>query len=311
MPVANDVIPLRVLLIVIASIPLPAHAEGFVVRLLGGDDNAYLQRIGNNLESLLRHATPPLRLGSGSAGPLPKGGRRLVVTVGARALRNQVAESGGEAAVLAVGTTRAVFDELRPRMSATTSAIFMDMPPGRFFNLIQAAMPQRSVAGTVASVSTLVGPLSAPQLGRFEASAAEHGVRLVSDKVTSEFDVGPAINRLVQQSPVFLAIPDPLVHNTNTVQPLLLLTYRANVPVIGYSEGYVKAGAILSLYATPEQIAQQAFETIIAYRQGKPLPAAQSARYFTVRINDTVARSLGIMLPPAAELEERLRQMRE
>ncbi|QDX80496.1 hypothetical protein B9N43_04050 [Denitratisoma sp. DHT3] len=304
-------IPFRVPLIVIALLSLPGRAEGLVVRLLSSDDNSYMQRIGSNLEALLRHAEAPIRVESGNGGPLPKGVRRLTVTVGMKAWRSQAAESGGEGAVLAVAPTRAAFEELRPRMSGPVGVIYMDMPPGRFFNLIQTAMPQRTAVGMLASVGTLVGPQSAPQLGRFEASAAERGLRLVSDKVNSEAEVGPAIERLVRQSSVFLAIPDPLVHTVNTVQPLLLLTYRANVPVIGYSESYLKAGAILALYATPEQIAQQALETILAYRQGKAMPPTQTARYFTVRINDTVARSLGIALPQATELEERLRQMRD
>jgi ABC-type uncharacterized transport system substrate-binding protein len=238
--------------------------------------------------------------------------RRLTVAVGAKAWRSYVAEGGAEGPLLVVAPTRTAFEELRPRFSGKPlGVIFMDMPPGRFLNLIQAAMPQRTSVGMVASISTLVGPHSLAQLGRFEASASERGLRLISDKVTLESEVGPAVERLVRQSSVFLAIPDPLVHTANTVQPLLLLSYRANVPVVGYSESYLKAGAILALYATPEQLAQQALETILSYRQGKSLPSVQLARYFTVRSNDTVARSLGLVLPGLPELEERIRQMRE
>lgn len=298
----------RILYILAVLLPLPGWAgEGFAVRLLVSDDNSYAQRAGTRLEALLRQMEPPLTLDSGSGAGT---GRRLTVTVGAKAWRGYGAESGGDGPVLAVAPTRPAFEEYH-RATGQAAAIHLEMPPGRIFNLIQAAMPQRTAVGMLASVSTLVGPQSRGQLGRFETSAAERGLRLVSEMVEAEYEVGPAVERLVRQSAVFLALPDPVVHTANTVQPLLLLTYRANVPVIGYSESYLKAGAILAIYATPEQIAQQAFETILAYRQGKALPAMQVPRYYTVRINDTVARSLGLTLPLAGDLEARLRQMRE
>lgn len=298
----------RFLFLLAVLLPLPAGAgDGFAVRLLVSDDNSYAQRAGVRLEALLRQAEPAITLEPWTPGA---SGRRLTVTVGAKAWRSYGAEAEMEGPVLAVAPTRPAFEEYH-RTGGQVAAIHLEMPPGRIFNLIQAAMPQRTAVGMLASVSTLVGPQSRGQLGRFEASAAERGLRLVSEMVEAENEVGPAVERLVRQSAVFLAMPDPVVHTANTVQPLLLLTYRASVPVIGYSESYLKAGAILAIYATPEQIAQQAFETILAYRQGKALPATQVPRYYTVRINDTVARSLGLTLPLAVDLEGRLRQMRE
>jgi ABC-type uncharacterized transport system substrate-binding protein len=102
-----------------------------------------------------------------------------------------------------------------------------------------------------------------------------------------------------------------VVQTANTIQPILLMSYHAGIPVIGYSAAYQRAGAMVSLYTTPEQLARQAVEAVIAWRQGKGLPATPEPKYFTVGINVTVARSLGIELPGADVLEQKLRSMKE
>lgn len=289
--------------------PAAMGAEGLAVRLIVSEDNAFAIQTAARLEALLKQADAAVLLEEAGTS-IPQGFRRLWVTVGSRAWRG-LGDGGGEAPVLAVGLPRTGYEDRLRTMAPPSSAVFLDMPPGRIFNLIQAAMPRRTAVGMAASVGTVLGPQSRGQLPRMENSATERGLRLLTEKIERENEVGPAVERLVQQSSVFLAIPDALVHSATTVPPLLLLTYRANVPVVGYSESYLKAGAVLALYATPEQIAQQAFEVVMSYRQGKPLPPPQGPKYFRVGSNETVARSLGLSLPAAAELEERLRHMRE
>jgi ABC-type uncharacterized transport system substrate-binding protein len=87
------------------------------------------------------------------------------------------------------------------------------------------------------------------------------------------------------------------------VYGLLLTTYRAQVPVVGFSEGLVKAGALLGLFSTAQQMGKQGAEIVSRVLAGDAgLPAPQYPRYFTVRINNSVARSLGISLPDETAL---------
>jgi ABC-type uncharacterized transport system substrate-binding protein len=108
---------------------------------------------------------------------------------------------------------------------------------------------------------------------------------------------------------VLLAMPDSLAHNRNTVQPLLLTTYRAGIPVVAYSESYQQAGAVLALYSTVPQVVAQVVDSLQQIREGKALPNHQSPRYFTVGVNSAVARSLGLALPTADEIGGRLRSL--
>ncbi len=107
---------------------------------------------------------------------------------------------------------------------------------------------------------------------------------------------------------VLLAVPDPLVFNRHTAQSVLLTTYRLSKPVAAYSRTYVTAGALFSVYSTPAQIGRQIGEELLAMQDspGRPLPAPGYPRYFSVEINERVARSLGIEPGQAEDLRRRL-----
>jgi putative ABC transport system substrate-binding protein len=119
--------------------------------------------------------------------------------------------------------------------------------------------------------------------------------------------VVPALEKLLPRINLLLALPDPVAHNRNTVQPLLLTTYRAGIPVIGYSESYLQAGSTLALYSTVPNFTAQIIESLQQFFEGRPPAAIQVPRYYTVGINNAVARSLGLLLPSERELQDRLR----
>jgi hypothetical protein len=93
------------------------------------------------------------------------------------------------------------------------------------------------------------------------------------------------------------------------VQPLLLTTYWAGIPVVAYSESYQQAGAVLDLYSTVPQVVAQVIDSLQQVREGRPLPNLQPPHYFTVGVNAAVARSLGLSLPTSGELVARLRSL--
>jgi ABC-type uncharacterized transport system substrate-binding protein len=103
-------------------------------------------------------------------------------------------------------------------------------------------------------------------------------------------------------SDLLLLLPDPVATTADTVYGLLLTSYRAQIPVIGYSEGLLNAGALLSLYSTARQQGRQGAEIASSILAHEPLPGPQHPKYFTVRVNASVARSLGLHLPAEAAL---------
>lgn len=176
---------------------------------------------------------------------------------------------------------------LGPQKSVT--ALFLDQPPSRQAALIRAALPDANRVGL------LTGPESAK-------SVAAVGAALMAQKlVPTTVAVAPqglfvALREVMDDSDVVLALPDRAVFNSGSIVNILTATYRREIPLIGFSPAYVKAGAVMSLYVTPAQVGRAAAETVINVLEGMALPAPASPSEFVVEINPAVARSLGLNL---------------
>jgi putative ABC transport system substrate-binding protein len=105
---------------------------------------------------------------------------------------------------------------------------------------------------------------------------------------------------------VLLALPDAEIYNTVTIRNILLTTYRNKVPLIGFSPGYVKAGALCAVFSTPAQIAEQSLGIIQEYAETHTLPAAQYAKEFEVTVNEQVAHSLGLNIRSVSQLRREI-----
>jgi putative ABC transport system substrate-binding protein len=110
---------------------------------------------------------------------------------------------------------------------------------------------------------------------------------------------------------VLWLLPEPLVVSRNNLQSLFLQTYRQRCPVLAYSSRLVEAGALLGLYATPEQLGREAgqwLKSLLPAESRKPPPPRYPVS-FSVAVNPSVARSLNLNVPPADELTRRLRAL--
>jgi ABC-type uncharacterized transport system substrate-binding protein len=226
----------------------------------------------------------------------------VIVAVGASAAR-AVAKTSGSAPVLCVLVPRPAFERIaesakRPR--SAFSAIYLDQPLARQLSLIRLALPGKHKVGV------LTGPDAKGQLGRLRNAAARSGFELQNENADDENAIVPALNRLLPQVEVLLAVPDSVVYNRNTARSVLLTTYRHQRPVIAFSQAYVTAGALAAVFSTPSQIARQAAEWLRTLPAGAALPGPKFPSYFSVAVNRYVARSLSLEVADEAALYEEL-----
>lgn len=287
-----------------------AHAAVDSVALVLSEDSAPYQEFAARFRGVLNASGRGIRLTVLPESKVTSGvaafptGTDVVVPVGVRAVEATV-QSGVAAPVLATLIPRSAYLYLKKTAGGRDQAfsgIFLDQPLSRRFALIDIALPETRKVGVV------LGPESAGELRALQAAAREEGMSLVSERITNADDLLPALKRVLAESEVLLAVPDPLVFNRTTAQSILLTSYRAQNPLVGYSQSYVNAGALLAVYSTPEQIAQQAAELVLrlGISGGVALPAPQYPKYFSVGVNIQVARSMGISVEPGNALLERL-----
>ena len=230
---------------------------------------------------------------------------KLIVTLGFEAAQALVS-SDVRTPVLSALLPRSSYERILRasgrKVSGQLSAIYLDQPLNRQVALIRLALPSVRRIGVLWGTESLI---HAPSLRLLAPSS---GFQFVEANVIASEPLFPGLKRVLDDSEVLLALADPTVYNSNTIQNVLLASFRARVPVLAFSPAYVRAGALLALYVTPTQVGQQVASVVRGVLQGKALPSSPAyAQNFSVAVNGHVARSLGLALD-ADGLASQLRQ---
>jgi putative tryptophan/tyrosine transport system substrate-binding protein len=253
-----------------------------VTIVLSENSGAYLEFSNALRENLLRKNITPVVTGNPAA---PVADSDLVIGVGMKAA-TAIPKSAHE---------KLLRDFPWRAKSKTYSAIFLDQSPARQIGLIAAALPDKQRVGILYATPPV-------DLLRLKQATKERGLVLHEQMVGPNIALHEALQIMLNESQVLLALPDTEIYNGSTIRNILLAAYRSGIPLVGFSAGYVKAGALCALYSTPEQLAAQAAVLINNFSETKNFPPAQYPREFEVAVNDQVARSLGLRTRSAAEL---------
>ncbi|MEC5384150.1 ABC transporter substrate binding protein [Uliginosibacterium sp. H3] len=232
------------------------------------------------------------------------GDAQLVVGVGGKAME-VLASKDFKAPLLLTLIPRSSYEKLPAarREDHKTTGLFIDQPPARYIDLVRAALPDTERIGMLA------GRDSRDNVARLAQISRDRKLRPGVEYVSTEGEIYPAIQRLFPDGGVLLATPDTSIFNTQTIPNIILSAYRFRVPVVGFSQGSVKSGALIALFSTPVHLGTQSGEIASKLLGGAPLPAPQFPRLFSVGINAVVARSLGIELESETVIRDRLERM--
>ena len=181
------------------------------------------------------------------------------------------------------------------------SAIVLDQPFSRQFLLIKNILPASKKIGV------LLGPTSSQYADLLKEEGEDAGLSVMEENVYLEADLIPKLNAALATSDALLAVPDTLIYSRETAQPILLTSYRQQKPIFGYSQSYVRAGALAAVYSSSKQIAKQAAEIALESQQAPNLlPPPQAPKYFSIMVNYQVARSLNIALKSDEEIYQKV-----
>lgn len=216
----------------------------------------------------------------------------LVVAVGVRALQ-LASKLKANTPVLGVFTPLPTFNvllESNKRDLGNFSAILLDQPFSRQMALMRIILPGSK------NVGVLLGPTSGKYAELLQEAGEKSAFHIADEMVPQEADLIPKLRKVLEENDALLAIPDPMIYNRETAHPILLTSYRHQKPVFGYSQSYVRAGALAAVYSSVKQLARQAAEITLVQHSSGLLPPPQAPRYFSVMMNAQVARSLSIPL---------------
>jgi len=251
----------------------------------GTGDNS--KRIGQ----VFQRQFPGARVISDLSAPFPKQRDLVFVAIGPAAL-SAVLSKNVEGAILSVFTSsqayRTILDSA-PRRDGHVTAIYAEPSPTDQMQLIASIFKRRV---NVAVLNTEKTEHLVPTLRQ---AATIAGLSLEIKRVGAEDDLNRALNQ-VSQAAVILAIPDTDIYNVENIRNTLITSYRHNQGVIGFSVAMVKAGALATTYSNIEDIAVQVGELLDDFAGSGRLPAPQFPKYFRTTVNDSVARSLNLVV---------------
>ena len=227
----------------------------------------------------------------------------LIITIGSRAAL-RLSQQVTEVPVLNLFLPRAAYQQLENATSLPRAAIFLDQPIARQLALAHVLLPTAKTAGILRA-----GPPAAASEPINEPSLPfEFDLNIVNIK---DGDApAKAIRQVIGPSDVIIATFDRTAYKPATTKWLLYLAFQQRKPIIGFSYALLKAGALASVFSTPEQIADHAVELTRDWlRTGTPPSGTFYPRYYQIGLNSPVAGRLGFAPPSEKELANRMRDV--
>lgn len=294
-------------LIMVSCYPALSQAYTGVTIILSAPSQAYLEFVDHFREELILTKNTALRVKvidlQETERPIVAENSELVIALGVKALEAS-SKLKFTTPVLGVFTPLPTFNSLLSnsgRDLGNFSAIVLDQPYSRQMLLIKTILPEAK------NVGVMLGKTSSQYNELIRDAGEKKAINISIETIHQESELIAKLQKLLDNNDALMAIPDPLVYSRETAQPVLLTTYRHQKPVFGYSQSYVRAGALAAVYSKTKQLAKQAAE-IAVKTQAAPglLPPPQTPKYFSLSINYQVARSLNIIVADEDKLYKKL-----
>jgi ABC-type uncharacterized transport system substrate-binding protein len=213
----------------------------------------------------------------------------LVVAFGFRATR-AIAQLGGagqliSAMVLPDGEFTSMAHEQGDRLAAT---ILLDAAPAQVFARLKRVFPDRR------RVAIAYSPAGAqPNKGEILSLANQYGYAIEFIPCSDAKELLRVFQTLRDRVDFVWCLPDTALYQPTVVSQLILASMRERLPIIGFSEGFVRAGAAVGFYADPSDIGLQAGEAARGVLGGQSVARTQAPRSLKFAVNQRVLDFLG------------------
>ncbi|MCW8825108.1 MAG: hypothetical protein OQK78_01655 [Gammaproteobacteria bacterium] len=261
-------------------------------------ENGAHQRFSNAFQKKLILSHPDIEIFENSADDftLPETDS-LLVTLGSRALNETVDEKSGVKLHTLISNT--LYQKYYPKHDGAVYNLVFDHPLERILRLQSIALPESR------NIGVMVGSQSSEFVDKLTREIKKTGRQLVTEPVV-EGKFSRSLSNLLADSDSLLLFPDAKVINRTTINTLVLDSYHKKIPLIGYSKALVKAGALLGLYSTPEQLGEDAAEIASRIITGKKVAFHNYPNQFEISVNYKLSRVYGLSLPSEKELHDKL-----
>jgi putative ABC transport system substrate-binding protein len=176
-----------------------------------------------------------------------------------------------------------------PAIIKNVTPVYLDQPFDRQFALIRKLLPSADSVGIILSENTK------SYQAEIKKAAEKYNLTLNSLIMSNNRRLGTHINTLTKQSDAIIVIYDPDVMESHHIKWLLYSAYQNRIPVFGYSQAFVKAGALGAVYTEPVDIGIQVAKLVnLLVKDKTTILEEYYPNTYTININESIADSLDI-----------------
>ena len=172
----------------------------------------------------------------------------------------------------------------------------LNIPFGKYFKPLQKLAPR------ISRIGVLFDPQKTQGLrDQLEQDARMLGLTLVAQEVHSEQEVSGALKSLKSKVDALYLLPDSTVLTENTLDFLVSSTLEAHIPLIGFSAGLVRSGALTGAYLNYADLGRHAaslLPRLLASTTSTILGTMIPPDVIHYAINVKSAKYLGLLLTP-------------
>ncbi len=130
-------------------------------------------------------------------------------------------------------------------------------------------------------------------------SKKQYGLRLTTFPVTSPKEIPGALSRVNKETDVLLGIVDSTVYTSRTTASIIRYTIKHQLPFVGISASYVKAGALCALLFNSRDIGRQTAQLAEQVLSGIPPTTLQNTipEKIYLALNLRTARLIDVTIP--------------
>lgn len=174
-------------------------------------------------------------------------------------------------------------------------AVPMFAGPIRQLTAVKALLPAAKRLGVIYAAS------SEKLVAEYERAAQAIGSTLVKREVKDRSQVANALRELIGNIDALVLLPDAATLGVDTFKFLLTTSMGSKVPLIGFSQGQAKAGALLVLEVDYREMGREA--AAAAKRALAGAAAAPQPPPGALYINGKSAQLLGVPISPAVKAQ--------
>jgi putative ABC transport system substrate-binding protein len=188
------------------------------------------------------------------------------------------------------------------QVSANVSGVSMIVTPERLIESMLQLLPKAKRWGVIYDPAN-----TGMFVERLIQNVRHHSIEVIARKTKNPREVPQILEELKGKVEVLLMLPDITVTTPETVNTMLIFSFRNMVPLISFSEKYVSMGAFAAVTVSTRDLGVQTGEMVRQYfsggsgqRQGKIY-----ARKNLMIINMKIARKLGIAIRDAVLIKSK------